>query len=537
MVTLSSDFVAPAESRSHLHRQPPLLETPRRNRDAKIYEQEKLAIEFFLLHTRGLLVGRYPRSSLLPSWADYTIASIVTEPAVRYAIAAMGNAHASTEDTVHTSLQRQPRSEVSQLTMQFYGQSLLHLQRLVGQASAYAELIEPVIACCTLLIILEVYLGNDAGAVQHSRFGRRVMQQHLNGSTPVPGSTMQYVYTGMSLVGSDSLSKAPRSAGQHSYGATRREDTTHLRSLQAKISLDERLEAIVNAGEKIMSQLLDIAGDQLDRGTTWHSLTPSRRECLARSLSRSVSLADHKDLERNIEQTMYAHEVWRNNAWPFFQDRPTTPALILLELRCFISDFNLATCRTMKESDVDGFHGQFTFALELVEAYFANHPFTRVSVNSANSASTVVEQPHNVGIFDFGIVSTLLTVASKCRTSAVRHKAMNLLHYARSVEHVHAIQPLEITAATTVELEEDNTANFWHVDPLQIDQPPTWSAEQVPEQARFSDVVFSVDEADDASTRLVCAYSTRGPDGSIHLLETTRGPSRTATTSELVYHI
>lgn len=63
--------------------------------------------------------------------------------------------------------------------------------------------------------------------------------------------------------------------------------------------------------------------------------------------------------------------------------------------------------------------------------------------------------------------------------------------------------------------------------------PPEWTPDQVPEQARFSDAVLSLEEDD----CLVCAYSALGEDGSIRLLECKRAADGSRAVEEMRYRI
>lgn len=64
-----------------------------------------------------------------------------------------------------------------------------------------------------------------------------------------------------------------------------------------------------------------------------------------------------------------------------------------------------------------------------------------------------MQQPHNAGILDFCITSSLLIVASRCRESALRHKALNLLRDARRGQGVWVTKELEGFAHAVVGVE------------------------------------------------------------------------------------
>ena len=526
------------QSPSHEPLHPLRIETPRQNRGMSIDSRQRMAVEFFGQNTRHLMTRRIPPNATLSRWADYIMASCVNEPAVRCAVGALGSVHQGTVKAVHTSLQRPMDKEKWELTIEFYLKALSHLQRLVQRATEQPWLVEPTLACCTLVFVLELYMGNDGEALRHSRFGRRILQQHLRGSPPVIGSTMQLIFVGLSLAGSDPLSRGPCALGYYSCAGTRQMQNVERMSLripdqlQTKESIGQHLEHLIRAGNNLLTELHDIAARRLDFMQSHRSMAPARRYCLIRSLSRSISLRDHADWERRIDDTVKAHQAWRRATRAFLQNRVHTSGLIMIQLRCFISYFNLETCRTSREMDIDQYSEGFNWALNLVDEYFATRHLAQITVDSA---APVVDQPHNVGIFDFSMLSALMIVSTKCRDSALRQRATRTLERARRRERIYSIDNLQRLADGVVELEAEGTAQFWQVE--RSDTGDTWVAGQVPEHVRFSDVVISMDENDSEATCLVCAYSVRALDGSIRILQTTRVGDGFSARHEMQYQV
>lgn len=425
---------------------PLILENPRQNRAFPVNERVTMAVEFFARRTRNISIGSsFPPESLCPRWADYVMACCVDEPAVRYAVAAIGTFDEGTARVVHMSLPRPFDGHKWQLAMGLYLEALSQLQRLVQRAAKRASLIGAVLACCTMLFILELYVGNNADAVRHSRFGKRILQQRLAVEIPRPNTVMHYLYVGMALAESKPLSRGPIVVGRYACitpGMTSSVTRVHAlsRLLARKMDLAERLEDLVRAAHEVQARLLDIVARHLEGTTLPFGLTAARRYCLLRYLSRSVPLDGDSNLIQDIRTILKAYEVWTSDMHAFLQGRRTSPALIMLQLRGFISNFNLATYRTTRECVLDRRQHSFDWALALVDAVDASlsrEPFGHLT---ADSAAPVFEGSQNAGMFDFAIVSTLLIVACKSRKSSIRFKALELLQRARQVERISNVQ-------------------------------------------------------------------------------------------------
>lgn len=267
--------------------------------------------------------------------------------------------------------------------------------------------------------------------------------------------------------------------------------TQNTRSVRRQMVVDigERLEALIRAGNHLQSELLEATAKSMEQLGLPASLTVSQRYCLQRRMSRSLQLSGHGDLDQRISDTAKAHLLWRTDAPSVLACQRLTPAVMMLRLRFFISSFNVATCRTLSEMEMDRYHDGFVQVVDLIRDYFANK---RLSQISSGAAAPVLEQPHNAGILDFCIVSSLLIVASKCRASALRHKALDLLRDARRMQGIRVTAELEEFAHAIVELEEDKMAKSMNVNRSQLARIPDWTADQVPEETRFSDVVSKI---------------------------------------------
>ena len=280
-----------------------------------------------------MIVATPNPDDLFRRWADYVMASSIDEPALRSAMAAAGCVHSSTGAAIHSSLQRPVDVQKWELGLQLYNKALALLQRLVQRVLQGQSPIEPLLACCAVLFIFELYVGNDASAIGHSRFGRRIMQQHLRGRRPRDGTELQYAYVGLTLAGSDGLSRNPCAIGRYACDANQilPAEQSALFDLQAaslnrplsktRVTVGERLEALIRAGNHLQAELMGIASAAV-ASSGIQGLSEARRYCLVRKVSRSVSLDGRGELEQTIAGEPYV----------FLDPSPTSSSIMVLRL-------------------------------------------------------------------------------------------------------------------------------------------------------------------------------------------------------------
>ena len=179
-----------------------------------------------------------------------------------------------------------------------------------------------------------------------------------------------------------------------------------------------------------------------------------------------------------------------------------TPTLLLLHLRSFTSRLALLTYSNVTEVYTDLLEDEFVRVVDYAEAYLGASRTLPARLMSKQDC-------YGVGVFEFGVLPAVFTVAHKCRSPAVRRRALQILEQAQRREGLHDSQILADFARSIIALEASATHGK-RFDAIKLD---SMCPEVIPEAARFSDIVLAEDEntltRTFVATRYMCSDSGR----------------------------
>lgn len=276
----------------------------------------------------------------------------------------------------------------------------------------------------------------------------------------------------------------------------------------------EHLEVLEETRRKIQTTLLDAASDYLSHHHPQHSSSDSaKRFCLTYSLSRVITLASQRDFDKGLAETIEAYLSWKASLEQVLRAQYTLSGQsLLLRIRYFNALFSICSCRETRESSTDRFQNEFNEVLDDVEA-FLEHWSSRAPHLERTSPDLSSQQAlRGTGIFEWGPLAALATVAVKCRDSRTRRRAVDMLFTARRREGNHSSLTLAVWTDTIADLEEKRAKAISESD----------SATGVAEDARFADIAVCAAEHDESVFHLYTARFEHEKQGDVELMKYTR---------------
>ena len=478
-------------------------------------------------------------------WATSSISIGLQEPAVFYAIAALSTIERALVQTIHTTLARPVDKQMWDLAMQMYCKALECLRHPMQKAIRGQGSLEPIILSCLSFLVFEVTTGNHLNAIRHARVGKSILDERLNRRDGSPR-------TSSSCAEASSVFEGIQA--KRNFGVTSR-DCGHLtRFVAAKASfgsLEEaraHLEILTEAGQDIRGQLIRRAQDSAQ--TARITASASSRFCLQYTLSRIMTV--DVALLAQLDDLMNGFGCWGRSFGRMFRSGQfISQDLFIMQLRFFYASFTLAICRETDERLTNRFEDQFVRTLESAERLLRSRPVPSpwraeetmtgpvavefmhlldavdgTSLGSAGEDALARPQigpspthedskDRAVGVFEFGVLHALFAIACKCRRSSRRRRAARLLSEAKRTEAINSSGILLTYAEMIIHLEEQQAAQL--TGQLAVDSD--FYADEVPEQARFLDVVASSISGKAGHFVLSCTRRAFGKRGDVELLE------------------
>jgi hypothetical protein len=362
-------------------------------------------------------------------------------------------------------------------------------------------------------------------AIRHHTLGYDIVRKHLSGRDR--GATLSG--------GSDSLqdladafailavgSNYPGSDNAASAG-TDRSSQQLIAPLQMPHELAfsdawDQLDQLIDAGNALCSRLYHFTAQRVT-AIYGESLDPSTRYCLASCWSRSIELPAHDTTLVEIEPLLSAHHRWAVLVSDIRSSHPKTArGLALLQIRQWMSAFTLATCRQTRETCMDAHEMDFTRVLDLAQFYLDSNNLTPRPIRPR---SLYGNGQDDAFCLEEGILSPVYLISLKSRTSATRHRAVEILANANRREGLGSSTVSAQIAVAIVRVEEERARNM--TTALLMTNSPS---DAVPEAARFTDTVrVAGEDLYRPTCRLVCARYLHESDGSIELIEySSKGP-------------
>jgi hypothetical protein len=275
---------------------------------------------------------------------------------------------------------------------------------------------------------------------------------------------------------------------------------------QAKSYLD-----LLSSGVfRLRGELLDIAEKHvLEYGP---SMSSDWTACYIQALSRSIDLGPrgYKLLGQKQALEFGLAAFWRAlDTLVVSQNNSSDRAMMAIQIQYVLVFFTVTTCRDVSEMICDGFQDLFENAVDLAKEYITSAPGYSESLGKRNLS------------FEPGVIPTIFLVASKCRKSTIRAKAIELLDIGCRQEAMWDGRPFASIMQKLSDLESLQAARQCTI--LRLDATESensWSEMLLhPEAARFCDVVIAEDFGQFGRCTLFCARYQHESDAQIEIIE------------------
>lgn len=239
---------------------------------------------------------------------------------------------------------------------------------------------------------------------------------------------------------------------------------------------------------------------------------PSRRQCYIQALSRSVNLGsdDKQILSRQRALEAGIASFWRAmEAFGEPSEDSGDRAIMAIQIQYLLVFFTAVTCRKTYERVCDGFNYLFKTTMDLAQRYIQLAPRFADSSRIRNLT------------FEPGIIPTIYLAVNKCRNPAIRNHAIALLQDGCMQEAIWDGKPFATFMQRLANLEEAQMVQ--HLDTICEIPDETSNAEaqvlDIPEHARYTDVVIADELDEQGQGRLVCARYRHETGGTIEISE------------------
>lgn len=459
-------------------------------------------------------------------WVQQALQVSSGSKAVFHAIVALSSANLAMASIQHPTLPGLHKPERYGNALEQYSKTITALHRQIQSVMVEHAPLEPVLLTCLLLMCYELHAERSSMAIKHHTMGHDIVKKRLSnkgeGHTSSPGgsNSLQQLADAFAVlaVGSNYPSSDDAASA-----------TTDRSSRQLIASLDEphelqltdawdQLDQLIDAGRALCSRLYHFTARHVE-AIYGESLDPSTRYCLASCWSRSIELPAHDTTLVEIDSLISAHRQWAARMSGVQSSHlHTSRALALLQIRHWMSSFTLATCRQTREMRTDAHEGDFNRVLDFAQFYLETD---NTVPRPTRPRSLYGNGQDDAFCLEEGILSPLYLISLKSRTSATRHRAVEILANAKRREALGSSTISAQIAVAIVRVEEERARNMTPTL-LATDLP----SDAVPEAARFTDTVrVAGQDLYRPTCRLVCARYLHESDGSIELIEyLSKGP-------------
>lgn len=476
-------------------------------RHRAIEDSERHAFDYFRHWTLFSLIKQSPTGG---GWFRHAMVLSDAENCVFQAITAVAAAHKSLTEVVHTSLARSVDAASTELALQHYSKAIMLLRERIHSFIERRESLEPILLTCLLLMIFEIYQGRHSNGAQHVRFAKRIVHENLLNDRDRLGETTAIAVKTISIatsgpLGSIYTTSFPMLSGKLGSSTA---------SSGEFAGLATELELLIGTSSSMCMDLRHLAAKNVRLASGFTLRDIAYQTCLEHALSRQVNLIQHIRIQNKIQDLLSKLTAWRDEVDQLLETREIelSQGLILLKIRHFTTFFALATCQDRRECNSDRFEASFLNTLHLIEIYLCHREDTGYL---GPVRPWVDKSSHRAVITEIGVLPALLVICSKCRTSKIRRRALDVLIQSKRIESEHSSGLLADFAKAIIDLEETRAR--------ELTSPAIASRElyanEVPEQARFSDVVIAPVQGRSEMFRLVCARFAHELDGSVDVVE------------------
>lgn len=473
---------------------------------------ERRAFDFFVKETA------HPLEIISPSknWVQLALQISQEEPTVLQALVAVGSVHSIQIQVTHHTLKRiAAAAEQEDAVLEQYCKATSALQRYINYAFERGANLEPILLCCILFVVFEVFRGNGTLALSHLRHGQRAMrgltyQPNTGELRSSPTLTIRSTAVTEELLHEfDSLSVESVLAMEPTGTINEKWSTVDLRTshIPDYFNSIEHAKAVLDhltaASDDFRNELVLFAEEGLMRTVD----TPFRqppRFCIAHCLSRTATVGSRPEFVGRQTEMLQHHEAWLSALSTLIKSGQHYRYGTLMQIQHFFSWYNLATAFTTTEGLTDSFSSSFVHILELVEEYLQD-------ANVDKSHISLEREPQKSFSLEKGILPALYLICMKCRIPAIRTRALCLLRDANRREGIQWSREIYTYAESIAMLEERLEKQ------LQESKPHLVDGLYIPEACRFTDVV--VEGVGFHEVRVFCGRFRHERNGELEVVE------------------
>ena len=476
---------------------------------------ECLALDYFRRQTAPNLHNSFPSIG----WLQLTLQLSLREAPVLRAMAAVGGAHRARQIALRSSLGVLMNSSQQHDSIRQYCRAIAELKTYMDTPSPHVQ-VEIVVVTCILFVCFEVLQGADTTALAHLRTGRGIIMERnqrrsctsmsTSLTSPSQDSTLNEILAIFDTLDDQSLASG---AGHAIPKATFDRSSLSIGTSTSFTSLAEasaHLETLTNFGNSIRAELLQIARSHASIDLD-DAVEDAVQYCRINCLSKTVPLNSRQSISGRLSTAIQAHKSLLKGLKRLATIvKPRTT--ISLRLRHFFSFFTISMCRETREKQCDVWTDDFIQVLDLVEQLL-QFPS---STPQARPQPRVPEiKPQRTFTLESAVVPAVFTVAVKCRSSGVRHRAISLLSTANRQEGLYHSGVLAPFAEDIASVEEGRART------IQADyvKPADLSPDNVPEAARFTEVVVSPDKSRPGMIRMALGRFSHERNGELEIEE------------------
>jgi hypothetical protein len=483
-----------------------------------INDVERNAFDFFRFRMAGPLEIMSPGKG----WIQQALQLGLVSKAVFHAIAALGSANLSIGSMSHPTMTGQHKPEMYTDALDQYGKTIASLNHQIRAVIEGRGPLQPVLLTCLLLVCFELHTDRPSMALRHHIMGRKIMQKSL-GNTSSPDTSqssgslqvLSQAFDGLCV--SSTYPDNVRTLNAMTEGEVQQPGLMSLAPIDLLAEAWNKLDQLIDSGTQLLRKLYLFTERQV-KAVYRDTLDKATQYCLASCWSKSIALPAHDTILVEIDCLLDELDQWqRNTSILEGCDQETARALSLLQVRHWTASFALKTCRETRETSLDHHEGDFIRVMDLAELYLKPLSTMPRPVRLRSVYGNGQDDDFNL---EQGILPALYLISLKSRTSAIRHRATDILANAYRREGLGSSTVTAQIAVAIIRLEENRARDM---------RPASHSdlfSSEVPEAVRFADIVHAAGvDVQRPTCRLVSARVLHEDGGGIEIIEyLSKGP-------------
>ena len=456
-------------------------------------------------------------------WVAQALQLSLGSKAVFHAITALGSANLSIGSMSHPTMTGQHKPGMYTDALDQYSKTIASLNHHIRAVMEGRGPLQPVLLTCLLLVCFELHTDRPSMALRHHIMGRNIMRKSLgdggisSSSPPQSSGSLQILsqaFDGLCVSSTHPDSRKPMTLTE---GGTQHTGIVPLVPINGLAEAWNKLDQLIDFGNELLRKLYFFTERQV-KAVCRDSLDQATQYCLASCWSRSIRLPAHDTTLVEIDCLLQELDQWQHNTYVFDGcDQETTRALALLRIRQWTASFALKTCRETRETSVDVHEGDFIRVMDLAQLYLKPLSTVPRPVRLRSVYGNGQDDDFNL---EQGILPALYLISLKSRTSAIRHRATDILANAYRREGLGSSTVTAQIAVAIIRVEENRARDMGPASHSQL------LSSDIPEVARFADVVHAAGaDVQYPTCRLVCARHLHESGGGIEVIEyLSKGP-------------